>query len=125
MKTRARFTGKWTVELTIEPGSVPDRPVPYSRTNARYSPVRLVMEFIVVAVHEDPHALQMENGSGIMRATRDSMRLSSLVISGYRLKKDGTPGQQVTEERFWNDTAGAPGWAAEAVKTALGSLGGQ
>jgi hypothetical protein len=128
MKTTARFTGEWTVEVTVEPGSVPDRPVSYSRNGSVYRPARMVAEFTTRAVHEDPHALQMENGSGFMRAARDGLHLSALVIRGPRVKKDGTPGQQDYEEKFWASAPhiqGLPDWAAEAVKTALGSLGGQ
>lgn len=124
MKTRARFTGKWAVEVTAEPGSIPDRPAPYSRIHAMYRPARIVAEFITTAVHEDPAALRMENGSGFMRTARKDIRLTSLTVYGYQLKKDGSPGQRMVDEKFWNSMTGAPDWAAGTVRDILDAIRG-
>ena len=41
----ARFQGRWDVRIEIEPGSVPDRPAPYSSVGSFYRPYLLALEF--------------------------------------------------------------------------------
>jgi hypothetical protein len=121
--TVARFTGAWTVNLLIEAGSVPDRPTPFGRAGKLYRPDRLELVLQVIAAHGDPYALQMENGSGFMRTARDSLRLHSATLYGYRLKADGQPGQQGVTEHLYARTDGMPGWVQAAVRDALTALG--
>jgi hypothetical protein len=122
--TQARFTGTWTIDQRIEPGSVPDRPVPFSRAGKLYRPGRLELVLRAGAAHADPCALRMENGSGPMRAARDGLQLHSATLYGGRLKADGQPGAQGVTEHLYARTAVMPDWVQAAVHDALTALGG-
>jgi hypothetical protein len=99
--TSARFSATWAVEILIEPGSVPDRPQPYSRTGAVYRPTSVKLDFTASMGSNDPAALKLENGSVFLRMVRDSIRLYDARVYGARLKANGEPGQHVVTERFY------------------------
>jgi hypothetical protein len=123
----ARFQGRWDVRIEIEPGSVPDRPAPYSSVaGAAYRPYLLALEFCTGAKQEDTCALRMENGSGFMKQAALSVTVSSITIYGNRLKKDGTPGQQVVDEKFYASSirnGSVPEWVLAAAWDHLEALG--
>jgi hypothetical protein len=118
------FTAAWTAELVIEPGSVPDRAVPRTGSGALYRPGALRMTFTVRTRHPDAGALQLESGSSYLAAARTAVRLKEISVYGARLKKDGTPGGQVTVEDFpYGSIRMAPDWAQAAVAETLAALG--
>lgn len=124
----ARFQGRWDVRIEIEPGSVPDRPAPYSSVGAVYRPYLLALEFYTGAKQADTCALRMENGSGFMKQAAQAVTVSSVTIHGNRLKKDGTPGQQVVDEKFYASSirnGSVPEWALAAAWDHLEALGGK
>jgi len=96
--------------------------MPYSSTQAVYRPSRLRLTFTTSARHEDPFALRLENGSGFIMAAREAVRVDGIVLYGPRLKKDGTPGEHIVTEKFYNAKL-APDWAQEAAMTMLTDLG--
>ncbi len=125
----SRFTGQWIVELQVEPGSVPDRVMPYSRAAVAYRPLRLRLEFRASArVPAGAAALRLENGSGFMKQAAESVWVSSAAIFGPRLKKDGSPGQFVTHETFYNASPrdnSAPEWVRDLIREQIQALGGR
>lgn len=122
----ARFTAQWEIEVQVEPGSAPDRVMPYSKTKAAYRPSRMRLVFSAGAqVHPDPSALRMEQGSGYMISARESVRVSGLTIYGPRLKQDGTPGQHIVAENTYGVLLTAPEWAQEIALQVLKDLGGR
>jgi hypothetical protein len=121
--TQTTFSASWATEMMIEPGSVPDRAVPRNSTGAIYRPQRLRLTFTAEARHQAAHALQLENGSGFMRAARDVIKPRGVVIFGGRIKKDGTPGGQLVTENFYGNASLAPDWAQDAVAKTLADLG--
>lgn len=115
--TEARFSATWTVEVLIEPGSIPDRPMPYSRAGSLYRVQRVTLEFITSASDSNPAALKLTSltvSTGPLLTARDSVRLYRTDIYGPRLKKDGTPGQHVVTERFYGQER-APEWLRELI----------
>ena len=115
--TAARFTATWAVEILIDPGSVPDRPVPYSRTGAVYRPGRITLKFTTAVRHPDPSALKLTSltaGHGPLSTARDSIRLDSAHAYGPRLKANGEPGQHAVNERFYGQDE-PPEWLRELV----------
>lgn len=120
----ARFTGNWSVEVQIEPGSVPDQPMAYSCIGAFYRPCRLRLSFTTAAKEGNTAALRLENGSGFMKQAAESVSVSSVSVYGPRVKKDGAAGEFVVEEGFYG-LGQAPEWVQEAVREHLQALGGQ
>jgi hypothetical protein len=118
------FTATWTVELAIEPGSVPDRAAPRAAAGVIYRPGALRMTFTVLTRHPDAGALRLESGSSYLAAARTAVRLQGISVYGWRLKKDGTPGGQAAVEDFtYGSIRLAPGWAQAAVAETLAALG--
>ena len=70
----------------------------------------------------------MENGSGFMKQAAQAVTVSSVTIYGHRLKKDGTPGQQQVDEKFYPSSirdGRVPEWVLAAVRDHLEALGGK
>jgi hypothetical protein len=125
ISSSARFQGQWHVRIVIEPGSVPDQPLP---VRGFYRPSGLALEFCTSAKQADTCALRMENGSGFMKQAALSVVVSSVTIYGYRLKRDGTPGKQGVDETFYPRSirdGSVPEWVLAVVREHLTALGGQ
>ena len=126
VSSSTRFTGTWEVEIQVETGSVPDRIMPWTSRSASYRPNRLRLVFRTGTERAGTAALRMENGSGFMKQVAESVTVSSAVIFGPRLKKDGTPGQQQADETFYPSSirdGRVPEWVLAAVREHLTALG--
>lgn len=121
--TSARATVSWSLEIQIERGSVPDRPMPYSRTEAVYRPSRLRLTFSTTAESLTLAQLNLRH----VRMTglaRRGVALSGIALYGPRLRKDGQPGEHIVTENFYRHRDGVPGWTLELADAALADLTG-
>jgi hypothetical protein len=119
--TDARVRVEWTANITIEPGSVPDRPMKYARTGQFYRPDRLTLQFLAIAVTAAGlPVLAPGNLAEILGETT----LSGAFLSGHRIRKDGNPGKDRHEEHFYTHNDGLPAWTQELLDTALAGFAG-
>ncbi|HEY1705508.1 MAG TPA: hypothetical protein VGG75_37965 [Trebonia sp.] len=113
--TRTHLSGElsFTAYYTIG-GKVEDRPVKYSSVLARYQ----------------PDSLRVELTCGTLRDSElpryANLKVSSLTVSGGRIKKDGTPGNVTASEKFYSfELDQAPDWAQALADEALTELKGE
>jgi hypothetical protein len=128
--TEAKITGlsaavhaSWSMDIAIEPGSVPDRDQPYSSIGARYRPDRLRLTYEAAA--ESAIGLGMLAPHRAAGQLRRVVRHRGTVITGRRLRRDGTPGAQAVTENFYGSSRNLPGWALELAVTGLAALTAQ
>jgi hypothetical protein len=118
--TRASATMSWTLNMTIEPGSVPDRPMKHSRDEKTYRPDTLNVAFAVCRYDPDLHALVPE----LLGPARSDIRMGALSIQGQRVLSDGRSGAQRHSENFYGGTRDVPDWALALIASALSTLNG-
>jgi hypothetical protein len=109
----ASVTAGWRREITLSPGSVPDRPVPYSSDGGVYRPVLLQLEFTARAAGSEVTGLCPEPGD---------IRQAGLVIGGIRLRRDGSLGSRAVSENFYGSRDGVPDWALALADATLAAL---
>jgi hypothetical protein len=111
-----------SLDVHVEPGSVPDRPVPYD-VHATFRPDRLRLSFQVSAEHDQ---LGMLSAAAVRPdfAARGEAAASGVVLYGLRLHDDGHPGDRKVTEHFRVPAERAPGWVQEIIASTLAGLTG-
>lgn len=121
--TQARASVSWFLDVQVERGSVPDRPVPYNRAGNAYRPDLLRLTFGTSADSTTLAQLNLRHVRMTGNARR-AARVTGIVIYGPRLRANGQPGAHVVTENFYGNTREAPEWAQEIAAAALAQLTG-
>lgn len=128
-RTAARVRVNWSWDLSVTPGSVPDRYREHAPSiRARrglasdlYQPDRVHMVFGLDMAGDELDMLTP--GSLIQGPARRSITLDALTLSGHRIRQDGSQGARVSEP-FGTVYGDAPDWVQPLVRDALFTLSG-
>jgi hypothetical protein len=119
--TRADVTVSWSLEVCVEPGSIPDRVMPYSKAGLSYRPVRLRLTFGVTAASLTLAQLNLRHDRMADMARRE-ITLTGVALSGPRLLVSGQPGVHIHTEKFYGSLGNVPDWAMSLASAALADL---
>lgn len=91
------------------------RLVPYSRSAVQYRPERLTLTFR--ASSDKPGLVTDVNYA--------KLTLSRAIITGRKLKKDGSPSAVAAREEFWRTSADLPEWVSKVAGQQLAIMTGR
>jgi hypothetical protein len=106
---RASFRGSLEFRVTYKIETTSARPRPWGRGDVMYLPDKLA--FGIECASEDDGALPRY----------ENLRTGTVALSGFKLKKDGTPGQLRAHEVFYSGN-GMPDWAEKLVEQTVREL---
>ena len=119
--TRADVTVRWSLDIRVEPGSVPDRIMPHSGTGGSYRPVRVRLEFGTQAASLTLAQLNFRHARMTGLAQRDA-HLMSVALYGQRLLANGQPGGRIHTEKLHGRSGRIPEWVRSLAAAALTDL---
>lgn len=107
--TREHLRGTLTFSVGYHLEEAEDRHCQYSGGNYRPDYLRVTLT-------------SSTNDDGVHPRYKD-LSVDGVVLSGKKIKKDGTPGQADTHERFYNyQIRGLPAWINEIIEAAAAEV---
>jgi hypothetical protein len=110
----------WVLDLDIEPGSVPDRPV-HARAGVSYRPTGLHLEFMATVRRPELRSLHPGSEPLITDISRGT-RLSACTLHGPRIRDGHISDDEPANEPFFSRAGLAPGWVHALIAQAQADL---